>query len=184
MSNTEDQELIKKIAKGDKKAFELLLNKYADLLFGVSMKLVKDRSRAEDMTQETWMKVINKASQYSPYGSVKSWILQINRNLILDYFRDQKKWKDSEQIEDHEISDEAADITQLIESDEMQKQFQKLFSELDEREKMVLTLVIVEELSYSEIAQKLSLSVGAVKTIVFRAKNELKTKLLSKKEGL
>lgn len=182
MSKNEDHELIVRIAKGDKKAFELLLKKYEDLVFGVSMKLVKDRTKAEDMTQDTWMKVIKYSASYSPYGSVKSWILQINRNLIMDYYREQKKWKDSEDIETLEISDENADLSEALDTEEKQKSFQKAFADLDEREKIVLTMVIVEEFSYAEIAQKLSLSVGAIKTIVFRAKKILKEKILQRRE--
>lgn len=178
-TNNQDQDLIKKIAKGDKKAFAILLEKYEDLVFGVSMKMIKDRIKAEDMTQETWMKVIKFSANYSPVGSVKSWILQINRNLIIDHFREQKKWADSEDIESIEVSDESLDASELIDSEEKRSRFQKAFSGLDEREKMVLTMVIVEEFSYSEIAQKLNVSVGAIKTIMFRAKQNLKD-ILSK----
>ncbi len=177
-NNNQDQDLLKKIAKGDKKAFEILLKKYEDLVFGVSMKMVRDRIKAEDMTQETWMKVIKFSASYSPIGSVKSWILQINRNLIIDHFREQRKWANSDDIEAIEVSDESLDASELIDSEEKRKLFQHAFSELEEREKIVLTMVIVEELSYSEIAQKLSLSVGAIKTIMFRAKNNLKELLL------
>jgi RNA polymerase sigma factor (sigma-70 family) len=182
MSQNQDQDLIKRIAKGDKKAFEELLIKYEDLVFGVTMKLVKDRTKAEDFTQETWMKVIKSSARYSPYGSVKSWILQINRNLIMDHFRDQKKWKDTEDIEDVQISDDHLDASEMMSTEEDQRNFQKLFATLDERDKVVLTMVLVEELSYAEIAQKINLSVGAIKTIVFRAKKMLKEKLTGKEE--
>ena len=121
MNVIEDQQLLDQIAKGNSKAFGLLLEKYQDLVYGLSLKMVKDKSVAEDMAQETWMKVVQNASQYSPYGSVKSWILQINRNLILDLFRDQKKWKDSDDIDELEISDESADITEVIDTEEKQK---------------------------------------------------------------
>lgn len=178
-NNNQDQELIKKIAKGDKQSFAILLEKYEDLIFSVSMKMIRDRIKAEDMTQETWMKVIKFSASYSPIGSVKSWILQMNRNLIIDHFREQKKWAYLEDIECIELSDERLDPFELIESEEQRKRLQQAFSGLDEREKMVLTMVIVEELSYSEIAQNLCLSVGAIKTIMFRAKNNLK-ELLSK----
>lgn len=178
-NNIQDQDLIKKIAKGDKKAFAVLLEKYEDLVFGVSMKMVKDRVKAEDMTQETWMKVIKYSSTYSAVGSVKSWILQINRNLIIDHFREQKKWADSDDIESIEVEDHGLDASELIDSEEKRRRFQNAFSVLEEREKIILTMVIVEELSYSEIAQKLKLSVGAIKTIMFRAKNTLK-EILSK----
>ena len=72
MSVTEDQQLLSQIAKGNSKAFGLLLEKYQDLVYGLSLKMVKDQSVAEDMTQETWMKVIKNADRYSPIGSVKS----------------------------------------------------------------------------------------------------------------
>lgn len=176
-TNSQDQDLIKKIAKGDKKAFVILLEKYEELVFGVSMKMVKDRSKAEDMTQETWMKVIKFSVDYSPVGSVKSWILQINRNLIIDHFREQKKWDTSEEIENVEIFDESLDALELLTSEEKRKKFQQAFAQLDEREKIILTMVIVEELSYAEIAQKLNLSVGAIKTIMFRTKQNLKETL-------
>lgn len=177
MSQKQDQDLIQRIAKGDKKAFVLLLEKYEDLVFGISMKMIKDRTKAEDFTQETWIKVIQHSAKYSPVGSVKSWILQINRNLIIDHFREQKKWNDSEDIETIEVSDDALNASELIDSEEKKKVFQTAFSQLEEREKLVLTMIIVEELSYAEIGQKLSLSIGAIKTIMFRAKQHLKEKL-------
>ncbi len=182
MGNLEDQKLIKGTANGDMKAFELLMLKYEDLVYGVSLKLVRDKTKAEDLTQETWMKVIQQAPKYSPFGSVKSWILQLNRNLIMDYFREQKKWRYSEDIDEIELLDDSADFSMVLESDEKYKSFTTVFADLDEREKLVLTMVIVEELSYSEIAQKIGLSVGAVKTIVFRAKNTMKGKLVLKRE--
>lgn len=176
--NLQDQDLIKKIANGNEKSFTVLLEKYEDLVFGISVKMIKDRIKAEDITQETWMKVIKYSKSYSPNGSVKSWILQINRNLIIDYFRTQKKWIDSDDIESIEISDESLSALNLIESEEKTENFLQAFNSLEEREKVILTMVIIEEFSYSEISHKLSLSLGAIKTIVFRAKKNLKSNLL------
>ena len=89
-----DQDLINKIAQGDSKAFESLFNKYKDLVYGVSCKLMKDPAKAEDMTQTTWIKVLteskNFTADYTSQNSVKAWIMKINRNLIIDQFRSEK----------------------------------------------------------------------------------------------
>jgi RNA polymerase sigma factor (sigma-70 family) len=184
MNSIEDQRLIVKISQGDNKAFELLLGKYQNLIFGLSLKLVKDKAIAEDLTQETWMKIIKFAHQYSPIGSVKSWILQIHRNLVFDYFRDQKKWKDNADIDDIDIADDSENAFEIMDSQEKQATFQKIFYDLEERDKLVLTMVVVEELSYSEISKALSLTIASIKTIVFRAKNKLKEKLAESNGGL
>lgn len=172
-----DQDLIKKIAQGDSKAFESLFNKYEDLVYGVSCKLIKDRSKAEDMTQSTWIKVLteskNFTADYTSKNSVKAWIMKINRNLVIDQFRSEKKWANVDIDETPEISDDHdLQLDQMIDLEQKEK-FTEIFSHLDEREKVVLTMVLVDERNYSEIARELTLSVGAVKTIVFRAKNKL-----------
>lgn len=183
MSATEDQQLIQQIAQGDSKAFGLLLEKYQDLVYGLSLKLVKEKSIAEDMTQETWMKVIKNAEKYSPIGSVKSWILQIHRNLVMDYFRQNKKWKNNEDIDDIEISDDSKNAFESIDNQEQKSAFDQVFSALEERDKIILTLVIVEELSYAEISKELGISIGSIKTIVFRVKKELQTQLQTIRGG-
>lgn len=186
MKEVSDQDLIKKIAKGDSKAFESLFNKYEDLVYGVSCKLIKDRAKAEDMTQTTWIKVLteskNFTADYTSKNSVKAWIMKINRNLIIDQFRSEKKWASVDIDDAPEISDDHdIQIDQMIDLEKKEK-FTHVFSQLDEREKVVLTMVLVDERNYAEISRELNLSVGAVKTIVFRAKNKLGD-LIKESEG-
>lgn len=181
-----DQDLIKKIAKGDTKAFESLFNKYEDLVYGVSCKLIKDRAKAEDMTQTTWIKVLteskNFTADYTSKNSVKAWIMKINRNLIIDQFRSEKKWASVDIDETPEISDDHdIQLDQMIDLEQKEK-FTQLFMKLEEREKVVLTMVLVDERNYAEIARELNLSVGAIKTIVFRAKTKL-SDLIKASEG-
>ena len=177
MSNENDQQILNKVANGDSKSFESLLLKYQDLVFGYCMKMLKDKQKAEDCTQETWMKVIRNANQYKPTGSVKSWIMSISRNLIIDEFRSQKKWTDLDDAEWNSIEDTQEDIETLFEANQKNEQFKQAFSELPENQKVVLTMVLVEELSQSEVAVKLSTSVGAVKASLFRARETLKKKV-------
>ncbi|OFZ28394.1 MAG: hypothetical protein A2622_04655 [Bdellovibrionales bacterium RIFCSPHIGHO2_01_FULL_40_29] len=176
MNDVTDHELIKRIAHGDSKSFESLLDRYGDLVYGCSLKLIKDKQKAEDMAQETWLKIIKNANSYSPMGSVKSWILQINRNLIIDEFRSQNKWNQSEDINEVEISDVALNSDEVLADYEDKEKLKKVFIDLEPREKLVLTMVLVEELSHAEIAQKLNLSITLIKTIIFRAKKSIKEK--------
>jgi RNA polymerase sigma factor (sigma-70 family) len=184
MDLKDEQRLLTEISNGNSEAFVQLMKKYQDLVYGMSLKMVKDRSVAEDLTQETWMRVIKKADQYSPVGSVKSWILQIQRNLTIDYFRANKKWAKNEDIDDVELIDDTESIDDIISNLEQRSDFDVVFSKLEGRDKIILTLVIVEELSYSEISRELNLSIGNIKTIVFRAKKELKANLLLNRGGL
>lgn len=177
MSNEQDQQILNKIAKGDSKSFESLLLKYQDLVYGYCMKMLKDKQKAEDCTQETWMKVIRNANQYKPTGSVKSWIMSISRNLVIDEFRSQKKWTDLDDAEWNSIEDTQEDIESLFQSNQKNDQFKQAFSELPENQRVVLTMVLVEELSQSEVAVKLNTSVGAVKASLFRARETLKKKV-------
>ena len=176
MNEKNDQALLKKIADGDSKSFESLLDKYGDLVYGCSLKLIKDRQKAEDMAQETWMKIIKYAHSYAPTGTVKSWILQINRNIIIDYFRAENKWDQTVDIAHIEIVDPAQGSDQLLAGYEDTEKFKKVFSDLEPREKLILTMVLVEELTYVEISQKLNLSLTLIKTIVHRAKKSIKNK--------
>lgn len=177
MSNEQDQQILNKVANGDSKSFESLLLKYQDLVYGYCMKMLKDKQKAEDCTQETWMKVIRNAHQYKPTGTVKSWVMSICRNLIIDEFRSQKKWTDLDEAEWNSIEDTQENIESLFQSNEKNEQFKEAFEELPENQKIVLTMILVEELSQSEVAVKLNTSIGAVKASLFRAREALKKKV-------
>jgi RNA polymerase sigma factor (sigma-70 family) len=96
---------------------------------------------------------------------------------VIDEFRSQKKWTDLDDAEWNSIEDTQEDIESLFQSNEKNEQFKLAFSELPENQRVVLTMVLVEELSQSEVAVKLNTSVGAVKASLFRARETLKKKV-------
>jgi RNA polymerase sigma-70 factor (ECF subfamily) len=177
MSNELDQQILNKIANGDSKSFESLLLKYQDLVYGYCLKMLKDKQKAEDCTQEAWMKIIRNAHQYKPTGSVKSWIMSIARNLVIDEFRSQKRWADLDDADWNSIEDTQEDMESLFVENQKNEKFKQAFSELPENQKVVLTMILVEELSQSEVAVKLNTTVGAVKAGLFRAREALKKKV-------
>ena len=69
MSDDQDKQILIKIAKGDSKSFSILFEKYQNLVYGYSMKMLKDKQKAEDVTQEAWLRVVRNAEKYQPTGA-------------------------------------------------------------------------------------------------------------------
>ncbi|MCC2677679.1 MAG: polymerase family sigma subunit [Pseudobdellovibrio sp.] len=174
MTNDDDLQLLKKIAGKDPEAFSTLMARYQGLVYGYSIKMLKDRVRAEDLVQEAWIKVVVNAGSFKPVGSVRSWILSILRNLIIDEFRANKKWVELSEEDWGAIEDPQSGIENLFSEQQKSEQLQKAFMELPENQKLVLSMILVEELSQAEVAAKIGTSVGAVKALLFRARENLK----------
>lgn len=180
MANEQDLVLIKRISEGDSKSFESLMLKYQKLVFGYSVKMLKNKQKAEDITQEAWMRVIKNSQNFKQTGSVKAWILSITRNLVVDEFRQNKKWIDLDDENWAAIEDPQDDLEKMFSDGERYAALTKAFSELPENQKIILSMILIEEMNQSEVAVKLGISVGAVKTSLFRAREQLKKNL----EGL
>lgn len=174
MSQDDDVKILIGISKGDSKCFESLMNKYQNLVYGYSMKMLKNKSKAEDVTQETWLRVVKNAFQYRPTGSVKSWLMSITRNLVIDEYRSAKKWVELADEDWNSIEDAQSDIEKMFGDNERSDQLKAAFDSLPENQKIILSMVLIEELSQSEVSVKLNITVGAVKAVLFRARENLK----------
>lgn len=182
MGNSEDLHLIKNISQGDSKSFESLMLKYQKLVYGFNMKMLKNKEIAEDITQETWVKLVRNAHQFKPTGSVKSWVLSISRNLVIDHFRQTKKWMDLDDEKWDSIADTQSDIEELFALQERSEALKSAFDELSENQKIILSMILIEELNQSEVSVKLGISVGAVKASLFRAREQLRKTMGVKNE--
>jgi len=140
---------------------------------------------AEDLSQETWMKVIQHASSFQARhdetGQVKAqvstWILRIAKNLTLNEIK-KRKWEDlgsSEVIEKTEDPD--SDIEALLSGAEDRARLKDAIEKLPEQSRVVLTLWMSGETNHSEIAEDLGLTVSHVKVLLFRAKKSLQSAL-------
>jgi RNA polymerase sigma-70 factor (ECF subfamily) len=98
-----DEELVSAyLENGDERAFRQLVERHQDRIFGFLMGMVKDRAVANDLFQETFLRVVNamQDGSYTQQGQWKSWVMRIARNAAIDHIRKQKKWKDVPQDED------------------------------------------------------------------------------------
>jgi len=173
MTNLTDEELILRTAKGDSKGFEALLVRYQKNVFGLCRKLLRSDMLAEEIAQETWIRVVRASSQFEARGSVKSWILTIAKNLCLNSI-EKRGWEEplpegsEEQIEDPSLGLEA-----LLSQREQKLRIVQAMDLLPDRQRAVLILWMQEEKSYEELAQEMKTHVGALKVLLFRAKENL-----------
>jgi len=170
MTQDDDLQILKKIAVKDHQAFSTLMARYQGLVYGYCVKMLKDRVRAEDLVQETWIKVVVNAGSFKPIGTVRSWILSIVRNLVIDEFRANKKWAALSDEDWAVMEDPQPGIEILFSEQQKNEQFHQAFIELPETQKMVLSMILVEELSQAEVAGKLGTSVGSVKALLFKGR--------------
>jgi len=156
-----DGELIQRAADGDRSAFELLYRRYARPVFGLALRRLGDRGRAEDAVQETFASVWRSAASYKPErGPGAPWLYAVARNAIVDRARGRSETP-------AEIPDEAEPGDGPAEKAEqgwVAWRVHRALEELPEREREVVTLAYWSGLSQSEVAEFLGIPLGTVKT--------------------
>ena len=183
-----DEELMLECRKGDMSAFELLVRRYQDALVNYIHYTINDYHRAEDLAQETFLRVFKNASRYEPKASFKSWLYTIATNLSRNEIRNRARRKtyfledmvgENEDVYDSEFMiDTRFQPDILYEKKERQQLIKKTLKQLPENQRLALTLVTYQELSYEEISEILNCSVGAVKSLLHRARQNMKKLLI------
>ena len=156
-----DAELIQKTGAGDRAAFELLYSRYARSVFGLALRRLGDRTRAEDAVQETFASIWRSARSYRPdRGPGAPWLYAVARNAIVD--RTRVRWEPPMEAPD-EAALEAGPPEQA-EQNWVAWRVHRALEELPEREREVVALAYWSGLSQSEVAEFLGIPLGTVKT--------------------
>ena len=177
----QDYELVQKALKGDEKAFARLLNRYKDTIYFMLLKMLNNRSDAEDLTLEAFGKAFKNLHQYSPTYAFSTWLFKIASNNCIDFLRKKKGIiisieNDSEQIE---ISETARLKSKDLDPEErlIRKQkailLRKVVRRLKPHYQTLVELRYFREFSYEEISKELNLPLGTVKAQLFRARQML-----------
>ena len=185
---TSDEELMTRCRNGDMSAFELLVIRYKDLMINYIHRCISDYHRAEDLAQETFIRVLRSASNYEPKCQFKNWIYLIATNLCRNEVRNRHRRKtaflDDVVSEGEDVNHSALmrDVSslpdELYEKKEQQLMIQQTLNLLPENQRIALNLVTYQELRYDEIAEIMDCSVSAVKSLIHRARQNMKTLLL------
>lgn len=170
-------------ARGDSAAFEQLVERHQALVLGTVARMLGSNSDVEDLSQQVFIRVWKSAPRYTPTAKFTTWLLTITRNLVFNEIRRRKRHP-AETLDVHQgeeslpLPDKTGRVPdeELLES-ELQREVDKAIRALPEKQRLAVILRRYEEKSYEEIAQVLELSVPAVKSVLFRARTELREAL-------
>lgn len=170
MHEQEDSTLIKSYIAGNEKAFEILILRHKDKVYRYILSKIKDHLLAEDIFQDTFIKVINtiKLGKYNEDGKFIAWVMRIAHNLVIDHFRKANKVRfiseSSSKSDDYNIfstlSLEEANIQEEITLNELKNQMIELVEQLPESQRDILKQRIYEDLSFKDIADKENISIN------------------------
>jgi RNA polymerase sigma-70 factor (ECF subfamily) len=160
-SEATDSELLTRVADRDREAFELLYQRYVRSIYGLALRRLRDRPRAEDAVQETFAAVWRSARSYKPErGPAAPWLYAVARNAIVDRFRTQLDTTG----EVPEIVSTDPGPAEAAESSFVSWRVHRALETLPPREREVVELAYWSGLSQSEVAEYLHIPLGTVKT--------------------
>jgi RNA polymerase sigma-70 factor, ECF subfamily len=181
-----DQELVTRARKGSEAAYRELLGRYQRPVFSLIYRMVRDREQAEDLAQETFVKVFNNIERYDPRYKFSSWIFKIASNLTIDFLRKKepetlslegsRHAHTAEQAEATRITVEARDANpeEFVAARELGVEIEQAIGELRPEYRTAILLRHVEGRPYEEIAEIMEIPLGTVKTYIHRARSELR----------
>lgn len=180
-----DFELVKKTRSGDNRAFETLVRRYQKLVYNVVYQMVRSHEASADLTQDTFLKAYRALSNFKSGCSFKPWLLKIATNSTLNYIRDRKSSSSLEELlEVNPAAEPTAsdDVEAEVELRVSQQELFEALGNLPVRQRQVFILRYQHDLKYEDIAEITGASVSSVKSLLFRARDNLRDLLISEKE--
>jgi RNA polymerase sigma-70 factor (ECF subfamily) len=161
-----DQQLIGQYIKGHEGSLEVLINRHKSKIFTHIVLIVRDRALAEDLFQDTFIKVIKtlRAGKYREEGKFLPWVMRIAHNLAVDYFRKSNRMPTTSGGDDFDIfdviSDTQASIEDVVVEGEIHSDLRALVEELPEKQKEVLIMRHYCDMSFKDIAEETNVSIN------------------------
>lgn len=178
-----DAELMTRSARGDAVAFEQLVERHQALVIGTVARMLGNNSDVEDIAQQVFIRIWKSAPRYTPTAKFTTWLLTITRNLVFNEARRRKRHP-SNTLDIHEgeepavASDNAPRIPdEVLLEEELGAAIDNAILSLPEKQRLAVILRRYEGKSYEEIGEVLELSVPAVKSVLFRARTQLREAL-------
>ena len=193
LTGASDPEVAQWAQHGHEPAFRELVRRYERPVFSLLYRMVRDRALAEDLAQETFIKVLNGIKSYNPQFKFSSWIFKIANNAAIDHLR--KRDLDTLSLDGSphattpeemsatalQLGDRGESPLQEVEARELGSAIERAIAKLRPEYRACILLRHVEGHSYEEIARILDLPLGTVKTYIHRGRNELRVYLEDRK---
>jgi RNA polymerase sigma-70 factor (ECF subfamily) len=174
VSDIQDEiELMRRTANGDPAAFRALADAHLTKIMNFSYRLLHDKSDAEDVAQETFLRLWKDAARYEPRARVTTWLHRIAHNLCIDRLRGRRE-QPSETLDEERTSLEPGG---LLDRKQVAGAVEKALAELPERQRAAITLVHYQGLGNIEAAEVLDIGVEALESLLARGRRSLREKL-------
>jgi RNA polymerase sigma-70 factor (ECF subfamily) len=162
-----DEQLVSLYIKGQESALDVLVTRYQQKIFSYIMMVVRDKDLAEDLFQDTFIKVINtlRLGNYREEGKFNQWIMRITRNLIIDHFRKSQKMSFVDNSNENgsffdNFSEPTHSIEQIMITEQIHDTLRSLIKLLPEKQQEVLIMRLYQDMSFKEIADLTNVSIN------------------------
>lgn len=184
MTFIEDQHYINLVLNGNTNSFATLVDRYKDLVFTLALKMLNNREEAEEIAQDTFIKVYNSLNKFKGESKFSTWIYKVTYNTCLDALKKKKKQQNVTYIEDfseHQTKT-LENILDSIDEKERNQAIQDCLEELPSDEAFLLTLYYFDDQSIEEIAKVMNISTSNIKVKLFRTRKKLASILKNRLE--
>ncbi len=186
MIDIEEKKIIKKAVAGSAEAFEQLVLQYQNPIYNLCLRITGNPEDAADMTQESFLKAWRNLESFHFEAAFSTWLYRLAYNTCLDFLRSAKRRRElSLTVEDEsgesqllDLPDPAPTPEASLLTNEENARLGAAMEQLDPEQRRILTLRVVNDLSYTEIAAVLNIKEGTVKSRLARARESLRKKLL------
>jgi len=164
--NPSDQELIKGYLSGNESSLEIIINRHKNKVYSYILMVVKSPQIADDLFQDTFIKVINtlKLGSYNEEGKFIHWVMRIAHNLVIDHFRKKKRFPVKENSADKDtfelLNIKTESIEDIMIMDQIHKDLRALIEHLPEEQKQVLIMRHYTGMSFKDIAEETNVSIN------------------------
>src|SRR5690349_6559849 len=188
-TDVSDQQVVVFAQEGREDAYRELIRRYERPVFSLIYRMVRDKETAEDLAQETFIKVLNNIDRYRPEFKFSSWLFKIANNVAIDHLRKRQLNTVSIDGSPHagtaaevaatsiELADPSESALDEMEAKELGSSIERAIAQLRPEYRSCILLRHVEGRSYEEIAATLDLPLGTVKTFIHRARHQLRRAL-------
>lgn len=177
--NENIQVLLEKAREGDRQAFKAIVRIYQQKVFLLAYSILRNREDGMDIVQETFLRLYQKLGAYEREKNFQAWLLQMAKNLCIDYYR--KNYSKRRELENtmsiEELNLAADNGPNNPASYDLRQVFSRCLEKLGDRQRMIFVLKHYNGLQYQEIAQVLNISGGTVKSLHFKAVQNLRNLL-------
>ena len=177
-----EDEIIRRCLKNDRKAQYLLYEKYAPLLLGVSVRFTGNKAEGEDILQEAFIKIFSNLKDFKAKGSLTGWMRRIVINTAITFYHRNKKHKEHYDVDD--LKEKQAGDQGLEDLDFTGEEMLGVIAGLPHGYRMVFNLYAMEGYKHKEIAEELGIDINTSKSQYSRARKIIQMKLLNMKNTL